>query len=173
MPEAPTALTAGEVLSGSVTLSWEAPSGGTVTGYQVLRRDPLVHAQGEFKVVADGLSGNATRYVDTSVEPEKRYVYRVKARNGEALSRWSNYVNVTVPAEPEPEPEPESESVSPSRSPNRPAGAGAGDCARGPYGAHGWGGLVGVGDVGLGGAFRRYGDGLSGVASRSAGTRSG
>ena len=99
-PPKPAGLAALEVSHNSVTVGWEQTDNGEVTGFQVLRRDREVHAQGQFKILADHVAATARRYVDETVEASRRYVYRVRARNGEMLSRWSNYVNVDIPAAP-------------------------------------------------------------------------
>ena len=101
-PARPTGLTAPEVSHDSVTLNWEQADDADVTGFQVLRRDRDLHAQGEFEILADHLAATARSYMDDTVEPSKRYVYRVRARNGDALSPQSNYVRVDVPAAPLP-----------------------------------------------------------------------
>ena len=88
-----------------VRLEWDAPDDATVTGYQVLRRQPSIHEVGEFEVHEEDTGSADTVYVDTRVEPETRYVYRVKAVNADGAGRWSNYAAVTTgaPAAPAPE----------------------------------------------------------------------
>ena len=81
-------------------LSWDDPGDDSITGYQILRR---VRGDGpDFAPIADDTGSGATTYVDTSVTPETRYSYRVKARNSAGLSERSSYANVDVPAAPEP-----------------------------------------------------------------------
>ena len=98
VPAAPANLTAPEVSSGSVTLSWDAPAGGTVTGYEILRRDPASQDAGVFDTVEADTGSADTSYVDSVVQPLTRYVYRVKAHSSSGTSAVSNYVNVTTPA---------------------------------------------------------------------------
>ena len=100
-PGRPTNLT-GEVSHDAVTLSWDAPSGSTVTGYQILRRDRSKHAQGNFEIHVDDTGSLGTTYTDSDVEPEARYVYRVKARNGAAIGPQSSYFDANLPAPPVP-----------------------------------------------------------------------
>ena len=100
---APSNLTA-RIVDGGVELNWEAPgeNTGAVTGYQVLRRNPREDAVGVFETVVDDTGDTATSYTDTSAtEAGNSYTYRVKARRGEELSVWSNYVRVNLPDEPE------------------------------------------------------------------------
>ena len=94
-PPAPTNLTA-DATHDAVTLRWEAPDDATVTGYQILRKllrepDLMVH-------VAD--TGNTNlEYVDTNVDPETTYVYRVKAINPTGVGPQSNFIRIkTAPA---------------------------------------------------------------------------
>ena len=100
-PGRPANLT-GTVAHDAVTLTWDAPTGSTVTGYQILRRDTAMHGVGDFQVHVADTGSTDTAYTDTDVEAGARYVYRVKARNGDALSGQSNYFNANLPAAPEP-----------------------------------------------------------------------
>ena len=93
LPGVPQSLRA-TVTAGSVTLEWDAPDDGAVTGYQVLRRQPSIHPVGEFHVIEEDTGGTETVYVDGSVEPRTQYVYRVKAVNPEGMSSQSGYVSV-------------------------------------------------------------------------------
>ena len=100
VPAAPTGLTATSVSHDSVTLSWVDPGDGSITGYQVLRRDIANQASGTFTTIANNTGSGATTYTDNAVSAETRYVYRVKAINAEGTSGQSNYVNVHTPAAP-------------------------------------------------------------------------
>ena len=103
---APTNLTAG-IVEGGVALSWDAPAedAGSVTGYEVLRRQPRQGENTLLVYVADTGSTD-TSYTDAAAtEPGELYVYGVKALRGGEKSGRSNYVNVDIPeAEPEPTP---------------------------------------------------------------------
>ena len=101
-PAAPTGLKAAAAHD-SVTLTWIAPAGSTVTGYQILRWQRGVHEQGDFQVHVDDTGNTDTTYTDTDVEAEARYVYRVKARNGDLLSPRSSFANAELPAPPDPD----------------------------------------------------------------------
>ena len=87
VPDRTTGLTASSVTHDSVTLTWDAPSDGSITGHQVLRRsrDGDDYGDGlgaaEFAVIMDDTGTPATSFTDTSVTARTRYVYQVKARN--------------------------------------------------------------------------------------------
>ena len=104
-PARPQSLT-GDVTHDMVTLSWDDPGDDTVTSYQVLRRSRDADTYGddlgaaEFAVVADDTGSADNSYVDSDVEPETRYVYRIKARNAAGLSDQSSYFNANTPAAP-------------------------------------------------------------------------
>ena len=98
-PAKPTGLS-GTVAHDSVTLSWDDPANDSVTGYQILRRDRAIHDLGDFQVHVDDTGSTATSYVDTGVEAEARYVYRIKARNANGLSPESNFFNAYLPTPP-------------------------------------------------------------------------
>ena len=94
-PPAPENLTAVENAGGSVTLTWDAPGDDSVTGYQILRREP---AAGEYSVsvyVADTGSA-ATSFTDTDVAAGTKYVYRVKAINDAGVGPQSGRVLITT-----------------------------------------------------------------------------
>ncbi len=96
-PEPPTGLST-VVSHDSVTLSWDDPGDGTVVGYVVLRRDKDIHLQGTFVTLAPDTGSAATVYVDASVEPGRRYVYRIKAINAAGTSDRSTWVRAYTPA---------------------------------------------------------------------------
>ena len=101
-PAAPTGLAAASVSHDSVTLGWDDPDDASITGYLVLRRDIVNQAPGTFSTVEPNTGSAATTYVDTTVAPETRYAYRVKAINASGTSDQSNYVNVETLAAPTP-----------------------------------------------------------------------
>ena len=102
VPAAPSRPTIESVSHNSVTIAWNDPGDSSVTGYQVLRRNPAIHDTGEFVVIEDDTGSPDTSYEDTTVAPETNYVYRVKARNAHGLSEGSLDRSVTTPAEPTP-----------------------------------------------------------------------
>ena len=97
----PTGLT-GTFTHESVSLSWDDPRDPSITGYQILRRERGVHEVGDFQIHVDDTSSAATSYVDTAVEAEASYVYRVKARNSSGLSKRSRFFRADLPAAPDP-----------------------------------------------------------------------
>ena len=96
-PAQPTGLS-GAVSSEAVSLSWDDPGDATITGYQVLRRNPAVDAKGVFQTVTDDTGSADTSYADTTVAAETRYFYRVAARNSWGLSPTSGFFRANVPA---------------------------------------------------------------------------
>ena len=102
VPATPSHPTVDSLAHNSVTISWSDPSDSSITGYQVLRRITAVHERGVYVVIEDDTGSSATSYTDTSVNPETRYVYRVKARNANGLSGRSGKVRATTPADPTP-----------------------------------------------------------------------
>ena len=86
----------------SVALAWDDPSDASITHYQIFRRDRGVHDTGEFVTIDSNTGSAATSYTDDTVEPETRYVYRVKAVNQHGGSTWSNFVRADTPAAPDP-----------------------------------------------------------------------
>ena len=89
----------------SVALAWDDPSDASITHYQIFRRDRDVHDTGEFVTIKENTGSAATSYTDDTVEPETRYVYRMKAVNQHGASTWSNFVQADTPAAPTPEPD--------------------------------------------------------------------
>ena len=98
-PAKPTDLT-GSLTYKSVTLNWTAPENSSITGYQILRLQRGVDELGNFHTHVDDTGDTATSFTDTDVEANARYVYRVKARNGNQLSDQSNFFNANLPAPP-------------------------------------------------------------------------
>ena len=91
-PGAPTGLSATLNADGSITLTWTAPA-GDVDGYQILRRRPR-QGETDLAVYVSDTGRTATTYTDTASSLDTRYVYRVKARNGDLISEWSNFARV-------------------------------------------------------------------------------
>ena len=98
-PAQPTGLVAAATHD-SVTLTWDDPGDDTITHYRVIRREPEVHAVGNFVTIENDTGSAGTAYLDGTVSPERRYVYRVIAVNGGGESKWSKYSSVTTPAPP-------------------------------------------------------------------------
>ena len=97
-PAAPTSLNASQVAHDSVTLSWTAPSRGTITGYSVLRG---ADANSMTAILADSGS-TSTQYTDSSVAAETAYVYAVQALSPDGDGARSETTNVTTTAPPSP-----------------------------------------------------------------------
>ncbi len=83
-----------------VLLRWNAPvlDAESVTGYRVLRRESGKDALGEFKVIKGDTGSIETFWMDaTADEPGVQYVYRVNARRGDDLSKWSSWSMIVLP----------------------------------------------------------------------------
>ena len=102
VPDQPTGLSAA-VSHDAVTLTWDDPQDDSITGYVILRRDREIHLVGTFVTIADDTGSTDTTYTDATVEPDKQYVYRIKAINehGE-VSEESDWVRGFTPAAPAP-----------------------------------------------------------------------
>ena len=104
--KSPTGLTFSSASHDSITIEWDDPQNSSITGYQVPRRsrdgDTYLDGLGprEFVVIEDDTGTADTVYTDTSVSPQTRYVYRVKAWNSAGLSEWSSYANAESTAAP-------------------------------------------------------------------------
>ena len=105
VPAQPTGLAA-EAFHDRVNLTWDDPEDNSITHYQVLRRDRDVHDTGEFVTIDSDTGSDDTKYTDDTVEPEKRYVYRVVAVNDSGESKWSKFARANTPAAPQSTPEP-------------------------------------------------------------------
>ena len=101
LPARPQGLT-GTVAHDAVSLTWDDPGDASITGYQILRRNRDVDAQGQFRVHVDDTGSAATSYVDRDVAPETRYGYRIMARSAGGLGERSAYFNADTPAAPDP-----------------------------------------------------------------------
>ena len=116
LPARPTGLSASGVAHNSVTLSWDDPGDGSITGYRVLRRDIANDPPGVFATVTSDTGSAATSYTDGTVSAETRYAYRVVAVNATGESPQSGYVNVETPEAPANNPPPQTDP------PGRPTG---------------------------------------------------
>ena len=80
----------------SVTLTWDNPGDSSITHYQIFRRDRAVHDVGDFVTIEENTGSAANSYTDDTVEPNRRYVYRVKAVNSNGASQWSKYARANT-----------------------------------------------------------------------------
>ena len=106
-PPRPTGLEVTGVGYDSVTLTWDDPGDSSITHYQIFRRDPDTQEVGDFGLINPNTGSTDTDYTDTTVKPEKSYIYRVKAVNRHGASEWSNFARADTPAAPEPDATPE------------------------------------------------------------------
>ena len=87
-----------------VVLTWDDPNDGTITGYVILRRDRAIHPTGTFVTIAGDTGSTDTTYTDDTVEPDKEYVYRIKAINEHGQeSEISHWIRADTPAVPVPD----------------------------------------------------------------------
>ena len=101
-PAKPTALSAA-VSHDAVTLTWDDPQDDAITGYVILRRDRAIHPVGTFVTIAGETGSAGTAYPDDTVEPDREYVYRIKAINEHGKVREiSDWVRGFAPAAPAP-----------------------------------------------------------------------
>ena len=80
-------------------LIWDNPNDDSVAGYVILRRDKDIHNEGTFVPVAPDTGTADITYTDASVEPERRYLYRIKAINANGMSEISSWARGYTPAE--------------------------------------------------------------------------
>ena len=101
VPDKPTGLSAVVISHDTVTLAWDNPQDDSITGYVILRRDREIHLVGTFVTITGDTGSAQTTYTDETVEPDKEYVYRIKAINehGEVSER-SDWVRGFTPAAP-------------------------------------------------------------------------
>ena len=93
LPGAPQGLEGVSNSNGTITLTWEAPEGDPVTGYQILRRKPRI-GETSLEVYVDNTNSTETTYTDTNASTGTLYVYRVKAVNSVGVGPQSGYANV-------------------------------------------------------------------------------
>ena len=98
-PEPPLNLAAAANRDGTVTLSWDDPGDGSITGYRILRYQ-AIEGQETPLLYATETGSAATVHTDTGVSAGVLYEYRVIAINGAGAGEPSEYVSVT-PREPE------------------------------------------------------------------------
>ena len=96
LPTAPTGLTAARVAHDSVTLSWTAPTQGTVTGYRIFRGTEA----NSLAAIVDDTGNIDVEDTDSTVRAETTYYYAVRALSQDGDGAQSATVNATTPAEP-------------------------------------------------------------------------
>ena len=99
-PAAPTGLTASGVAHDSVTISWAAPSQGTVTSYRVMRGTET----GSLSTIEEDTGSIDVEYTDSTVAAATTYYYAVLALSADGDGAQSTTVSATTPAEAQPVP---------------------------------------------------------------------
>ena len=87
----------------SVTLTWDDPGDGSITGYVILRRIPGADPEGHFNELVSDTGSAAAIYTDDAVSAETRYTYRIKAINEHGVSERSRWYHIDTPAPPVPD----------------------------------------------------------------------
>ena len=81
-----------------MTLTWTAPSRGSVTGYRVLRGTDA----NSLSAIVEDTGSTGTEYTDTTVAAETAYYYEVLALSPDGDGVQSATASVTTPAAPQP-----------------------------------------------------------------------
>ena len=103
-PAKPTGLSAVVVSHDTVTLTWDDLQDDAITGYVIQRRDREIHPVGTFVTLTGDTGSAQTTYTDETVEPDKEYVYRIKAINDRGqVSEKSHWLRTDTPAVPVPD----------------------------------------------------------------------
>ena len=98
----------------SVTLSWDAPAGSEVAGYQILRRRPKQGEKIHVHVADTGTT--ATTWSESGLDDGVLHIYRVKAIGAQGdVGRWSLQVKVTPEAPPQAEEQAPDEATAPQQ----------------------------------------------------------
>ena len=95
-PAAPTGLTASQVTSDSVTVTWTDPQDARITGYRILRGSDAE----SLAAIEPDTGGSSTSYTDSTVEPETIYRYAVIALNTSGAGESSGTISATTTAAP-------------------------------------------------------------------------
>ena len=88
----------------SITFTWGPPHNNRVTGYQILRQEPMVHDSDYYDIVVatTGSRHEAGRtYTDTTINPLWEYRYRVRAISDNGMSVKSYSLRVRTPPAPD------------------------------------------------------------------------
>ena len=93
-PAAPTGLIAARIGHSVLTLTWDDPQDGTITGYRVMR------GTGSLSSLENDTESASTSYADATVEPETTYRYAVVALSADGDSPQSGSLSTTTPAAP-------------------------------------------------------------------------
>ena len=92
----PTNLEGENITDESVDLSWDAPAGVVVRGYQVLIRNAETDADKTFRVLVENTQNTDTEYAVTGLTADTEYVFRVNAHTADGLTKWSSFLDVVT-----------------------------------------------------------------------------
>ena len=87
----------------TVTLTWDDPQDGSITGYVILRRVRENDEGGAFSELVPDTGTAATTYTDGTVAAETTYTYRIKAINQHGVSQRSRWFHIDTPEAPAPD----------------------------------------------------------------------
>ena len=110
-PATPTSITTSSIEHDSLTLGWNDPQDGNITGYRVLRGAEA----NSLLTIEDNTGSTSTNYTDATVEPETTYHYAVVALSANGDSPQSSSMSATTPAAPKSK-DPPPERVGPRQS---------------------------------------------------------
>ena len=99
VPAKPTGLSA-TATHDRVTLTWDDPGNGSITGYVILRRVRENDEGGAFSELVADTGSAATTYADDTVAASTTYTYRIKAINEHGVSERSRWFHIDTPAAP-------------------------------------------------------------------------
>jgi hypothetical protein len=92
VPGTPTDVSASALSSNSIQISWNAPSYGTVTYYNIWRSSSAYGTYTEIGYV----SGSTRTYTNTGLSSSTTYYYKVDAQNSAGRSAQSSYTSATT-----------------------------------------------------------------------------
>jgi len=98
-PDAPANLTATSTTD-SVTISWDDPGDGSITGYKILYRIPS--PQSALEVLVNDTGSADTSHTVRDLEPGTKYAFRVIALNDHGESAVSHFVSISTEEVPPP-----------------------------------------------------------------------
>ncbi len=78
----------------TITLTWDDPGDGSITGYKIMSRTPAT--EDRLSVLVEDTGAPGTSYAVAGLDPETVYVFRIIAINGHGESGASNFVRLST-----------------------------------------------------------------------------
>lgn len=99
VPSAPTGIIATVISYNSIEVSWITPANGgsPITGYKIDRRI----GSGSWSTLVENTASESTSYIDTGLDPETTYRYRVSAINAVGVGAQSGEAVASTPVMPD------------------------------------------------------------------------